>query len=65
MSGVTNMAVGFGSAALALGGGQLIVAVGFRSLFLACAALIACGALLFAFYFRKPRGEYARVAEGG
>jgi MFS family permease len=61
MSGTTNMAVGFGSAALAVGGGHLIVAIGYRTLFLVCGGLIAAGALLFLLHFRKPRGEFARA----
>jgi len=59
MSGATTMAVGLSGAAMALGGGYLITALGYHSPFLTGAGLTAAGALLFWAYFRVPRGEFA------
>jgi MFS family permease len=56
-SGAVSTAMGLSSSATALGGGYIIAALGFRSLFLLCAVLTAAGALLFWAYFREPRGE--------
>jgi len=52
MSGASLMAVGLSMAAMALGGGYTIAALGYRSLFLAGAGLTAAGALLFGACFR-------------
>ena len=60
MSGAVNMAFGLSFSAMALGGGYLIGALGYRSLFLTGAGLTAAGALLFWAYFRVPRGELGR-----
>jgi len=59
MSSATTMALGLSWAIVALGGGYLIVRLGYPSLFLASAGLSAAGALLFWSYFRQPRGEFA------
>ena len=45
---------------MAFGGGYLIVAMGYRTLFLVSAGLTLAGALLFFAYFRIPRGALAR-----
>lgn len=63
MSGSTVMAVGLSFSAMALGGGYIITALGYRSLFLTGAGLTAAGAMLFwAYFLRIPRGEFARRA---
>jgi predicted MFS family arabinose efflux permease len=62
MSGAGLMAVGLGQAVVAISGGYIIVALGYRSLFLTGAGLTAAGALLFWACFRVPRGEFARHA---
>jgi len=59
MSGATTMAAGLSWSAMAFGGGYLITALGYRSLFLTGAGLTVAGALLFWAYFRVPRGELA------
>jgi predicted MFS family arabinose efflux permease len=64
MSAAMNIGVGMSIAAMSLWGGFAIVAVGYRTLFLAAAGLTVAGALIFWFYFRVPRGEMARPAEG-
>jgi MFS family permease len=53
-SGARSMAMGVSSSAMAYGGGYIIGAVGYRSLFLIAAALTACGTLLFWVAFRRP-----------
>jgi MFS family permease len=61
MSGATVMAVGLSWSAIALGGGYIITTLGYRNLFLIGAGLTAAGALLFwAYFLRRPRGEFAR-----
>jgi len=60
MSGVMNMSVGLGTAAMALGGGYAIASLGYRTVFLASAGFMATGTLLFWAYFRVPRGELAK-----
>ena len=45
---------------MALGGGYVIPALGYRSLCLMGAGLMAIGTVVFWAYFRVPRGEYAR-----
>lgn len=59
MSGAVSLAYGISSAGIALGGGYMVAFWSFKSLFLAAAALTAVGGLLFWYYFRVPRGEYA------
>jgi MFS family permease len=63
MSGAAVMAVGLSYSAISLGGGYIITALGYRTLFLTGAGLTAAGALLFwAYFLRVPRGEFARRA---
>ena len=59
MSGATTMAVGLSWAAIAWGGGYLIAALGYRSLFLSGAGLTGAGALLFWAYFLQRDPERA------
>lgn len=59
-SGTVSTATGLGYSLMALGGGYLIVTMGYKGLFLTGAAMAMVGALLFAGYFRVPRGEYAQ-----
>lgn len=61
MSAAVELAVGFNFAAAAFGGGYLITAAGYPSLFLAGAVLSLAGTVLFWGYFSVPRGELARV----
>ncbi len=69
MSASMNIGVGLSIAAMSLWGGFAIAALGYRSLFLAGAGLTVLGALIFGFYFRRPRGELAvatsSAQEGG
>lgn len=60
MSGATAMAAGLSWSLVAFGGGYLVEALGYRSLFLSGAILSAAGGGLFWAYFRTPRGEFAR-----
>jgi len=60
MSGAVMMAMGVSASAIAFGGGFIITALGYRTLFLIPAGLTAAGALIFWAYFRVPRGELAR-----
>jgi len=60
MSAAMMMGVGLSVAAMALGGGYAIVALGYRALFLAAAGVSVVGALLFWAYFRVPRGEFRK-----
>ncbi len=62
MSALHAVASGLSFAAIALGGGYLVPLLGYRSLFLLAAALLVLGGLIFAAYFRRPRGEYKRTA---
>jgi MFS family permease len=59
MSASMNIGVGLSIAVMSLWGGFAIAALGYRSLFLAGAGLTVVGALIFGFYFRRPRGEMA------
>jgi MFS family permease len=59
MSGATTTMAGLSWSATAFGGGYIITALGYRSLFLTGAGLTVAGALLFWAYFRVPRGELA------
>jgi predicted MFS family arabinose efflux permease len=59
-SGAISMSQGLSFAAMALGGGYTITALGYSSLFLMGAGLTAAGAVLFwACFLLKPRGEFA------
>jgi predicted MFS family arabinose efflux permease len=60
MSSALTMAYGISTAGIALGGGWLIEALGYQTLFLASGAITGLGVLFFAAYFRVPRGEYAK-----
>ena len=60
MSGALMMALGFSSSGIALVGGYVINAVGYRPLFGIGALLTALGVLVFWGYFHIPRGEYTR-----
>ena len=61
-SGAVSMAAGLGSSAMVFGGGYIIKAIGYRSLFLMSAALVASSALLFWIAFRVPRGELGHTS---
>jgi predicted MFS family arabinose efflux permease len=50
---------GLSSGTMALLGGYLIAAVSYQALFLTGALLAVLGGVIFAFYFRVPRGELA------
>jgi predicted MFS family arabinose efflux permease len=54
MNGATNMALGLSYFTMSLGGGYVVTALGYPSLFLAGAGMTAVGALLFWAYFRDP-----------
>jgi MFS family permease len=57
ISGVTEMAAGICFTVLAFGGGYVIVLFGYRSLFLASAALTGLSALVFWLYFGERAGK--------
>lgn len=61
MSAATTMALGLSWGLVALGGGYMIPALGYRCFFLMGAGLSAAGALLFWGYFRTPRGEFTEL----
>jgi Na+/melibiose symporter-like transporter len=60
MSGAMNAAGGVGLAAMALGGGYAIPAVGYRGVFFMGMACMAAGALVFWAYFRLRHAELGR-----
>ncbi len=60
MASAFMMGAGLALAAFSLLGGYIIVAHGYRALFLVAVGLTAAAALLFWLYFRVPRGEMAR-----
>jgi len=60
INSILTSSFGVSAAAVAFGGGYLIAALGYRTLFLTAAGLTAAGTLVFWSYFRVPRGEYAR-----
>ncbi len=60
MASAFMMGAGLSLAAFSLLGGYIIVAQGYRTLFLLSVGLIAAATLLFWVYFRTPRGEMAR-----
>jgi predicted MFS family arabinose efflux permease len=60
INSVLTATFGVSTAIIAMGGGQLITALGYRPLFLTAAGLTGLGTLLFWAFFRKPRGEYTR-----
>jgi MFS family permease len=59
MASAYMMGAGLAYAGLSLAGGYVIVALGYRSLFLGAAGLMAAGAIVFWGCFRVPRGELA------
>ena len=59
MASAFMMGAGLAFSAVSLLGGYVIVALGYRSLFLVAIGLVATGALLFWSWFRVPRGEMA------
>ena len=60
MSSALTMAYGISIAGVSLGGGWMIDALGYRTLFLSSAVITATGVLYFQGYFRIPRGEYSK-----
>ncbi len=62
MASSMSMALGIGVAAVAFGGGYVILAFGYPTLFAAGALLALLAALIFGLYFRVPRGEAALSA---
>jgi MFS family permease len=62
MSGAVMMGAGLSISAMALGGGYLIAALGYRGLFLTGAGLTVAGALLFWASFGLARRGLVRVA---
>lgn len=60
MSGASAMATGLGNAGIALGGGYLITAWGYSSLFLTAAGLSVIGAALFWIYTWAPSQALVR-----
>jgi len=66
MSGATTMAGSLSQSLMALGGGYLIAAWGYPSLFFTAAGLMACAALVLGTALRGPRGARVRspAAEG-
>lgn len=61
LTSILTATFGVSTAAISLGGGHLITTLGYRALFLLAAGLTGLGTLLFWAFFRKPRGEYARL----
>ena len=61
MSGLSEMTAGVAFSGMALLGGYVITHFGYTAHFLIGAASVALGTLIFAIYFRRPRGELARV----
>jgi MFS family permease len=59
MASAFMMGAGLAYAVMSFAGGYIIVALGYRLLFLAGAGMIAASAWLFWAYFRVPRGEMA------
>jgi MFS family permease len=62
MAGIISMGMGMGGSFIVIAGGPIITVYGYTSFFLTAACLTALGGLLFLFYFRKPRGVFARKA---
>jgi MFS family permease len=59
MSGASNMSMGLSWAVMGLAGAHIAENVGYGSVFLVGAILTTSGTLLFWFFNRVPRGEYA------
>ncbi len=60
MASAFMMGAGLSLAVVSLLGGHVIVAQGYRNLFLVATGLLAASVLVFSLYFRAPRGEMAR-----
>jgi hypothetical protein len=60
MAAAFMMAAGLALSGMSLAGGYVIVAFGYKSLFLASTAIMAVGAIAFGYSFRVPRGEQSR-----
>ncbi len=60
MASAFMLGAGIAFSAMSLAGGYVIVALGYRTLFLAGAGLTVAAGLCFGFYFRVPRGELAQ-----
>lgn len=60
-SGIISTAMGTGFSSMALGGGYLAAGVGYPALFAAAGTAVTGSAVLFWYYFRQPRGEYAKI----
>jgi MFS family permease len=63
MASVFMLGAGLAYSGMSLAGGYIVVAVGYRVLFLVASGMLATGAVLFWAYFRVPRGELARAPE--
>jgi MFS family permease len=61
MAGAITTAMGLSGAAVSLGGGYVVAALGYPTFFLIAAGLAAGGALLFWVAIRVPCGEVART----
>jgi MFS family permease len=61
MASAFMMGAGLAFSGMSLVGGYVIVDLGYHTLFLAAAGMMAAGGLLFWSYFRAPRGEQRRV----
>jgi MFS family permease len=61
MQGAAMGSQGLGSSLMMFGGGFLVPVVGYTAVFLLSGAFSLCGFLLFALYFRVPRGEFAKT----
>jgi MFS family permease len=61
MASAFMMGAGLAFSGMSLVGGYVIVDLGYHTLFLAAAGMMAVGGLLFWSYFRVPRGEQRRV----
>jgi predicted MFS family arabinose efflux permease len=59
MASVFMMGAGLAFSSVSLLGGYAIAAVGYQTLFLIAAGLMAGGGVFFWWYFRLPRGELA------
>jgi MFS family permease len=62
MQGAAMGSQGLGSSLMMFAGGFLVPVVGYTAVFLVSGAFSLCGFLLFALYFRVPRGEFAKAA---
>jgi MFS family permease len=60
MASAFMMGAGLAFSGMSLVGGYVIVDLGYHTLFLAAAGMMAAGGLLFWSYFRVPRGEQRR-----